>query len=116
MENCQKSSNPVLPDKFRDISSVKTTFGVTFRLICITPLPGTDVWLYAVEPASEELLWYNSTLLEAKMTGRAAQTNLKYVITGDLHVQVRHPPDIRSKKEGKKERKKERSFIFSTQR
>jgi hypothetical protein len=45
--------------------------------------------LYAVDPASEELLWYNSSLLEAKMTGRAAQTNLKYVITGDLHVQVR---------------------------
>jgi hypothetical protein len=48
--------------------------------------------LYAVDPASEELLWYNSSLLEAKMTGRAAQTNLKYVITGDLHVQVRVRP------------------------
>jgi hypothetical protein len=49
---------------------------------------GTDVWLYAVDPGSEELLWYNSSLLETKMTGRSAQTNLKYVITGDLHLQV----------------------------
>jgi hypothetical protein len=52
-------------------------------------LPGSDVWFYAVDPASQELLWYNSSLMEEKVTGRAAQTNLKYVITGDLHVQVK---------------------------
>ncbi len=52
-------------------------------------LSGSDVWFYAVDPASQELLWYNSSLMEEKVTGRAAQTNLKYVITGDLHVQVK---------------------------
>ena len=56
---------------------------------CCTADPtGSDVWFYAVDPDTLELLEYNSTQTLRHITGKAAQTSLKYTITGDLHVQA----------------------------
>ena len=56
---------------------------------CCTPDPtGSDIWFYAVDPETQELLEYNSTVALRHITGRPAQTSLKYTITGDLHVQA----------------------------
>ena len=55
---------------------------------CNTDPTGSDIWFYAVDPESLELQEYNSTLALRHITGKAAQTSLKYTITGDLHVQA----------------------------
>lgn len=60
-------------------------FKSTKLFVCVD----TDVWFYAVDPETGELVSSNDTLAEEKITGRQAQTSLKYIVTGDLHVQVR---------------------------
>ena len=65
---------------------------------CNTDPTGSDIWFYAVDPESLELQEYNSTLALRHITGKAAQTSLKYTITGDLHVQASEirPPHLGS--------------------
>ena len=48
----------------------------------------TDVWFYALDPTDQRLLAANSSATQAKLTGKQAQTSLKYIVTGDFHVQV----------------------------
>ena len=48
----------------------------------------TDVWFYALDPVEQKLLSANSPVTQDKLTGKQAQTSLKYIVTGDFHVQV----------------------------
>ena len=48
----------------------------------------SDVWFYAIDPASQKLLSVNSSKVEDFILGRSPQTNLRYTITGELHVQA----------------------------
>ena len=48
----------------------------------------SDVWFSAIEPASQKLLSVNSSKVESLILSRSPQTNLRYTITGELHVQA----------------------------
>ena len=48
----------------------------------------SDVWFYAIDPASQKLLSVNSSKVESSILSRSPQTNLRYTITGELHVQA----------------------------
>jgi len=56
---------------------------------CNSDTNSSDVWFYAVDPETQELLEYNSTVAQRHITGKLAQTRLKYTITGEMHVQAR---------------------------
>ena len=71
---------------------------------CCQEDPGSsDIWFSAVDPrtqvlccavlcctdpVTQALLQYNDSVAMRHITGRRAQTSLKYTITGDLHLQV----------------------------
>ena len=72
-----------------DIAKVGPAQLLDINGTCCTSDPdSSDVWFYAVDPVSQELLEYNSSRALRFITGRPAQTSLKYTITGDLHVQA----------------------------
>ena len=48
----------------------------------------SDVWFSAIDPASQKLLSVNSSKVEKLILSRSPQTNLRYTITGELHVQA----------------------------
>ena len=41
-----------------------------------------------MDPETQELLKINQTLSEEKILSKQAQTSIKYIVTGQLHVQV----------------------------
>jgi len=56
---------------------------------CCTENPdGSDIWFYAIDPETEKILPYNHSTVVNHISGKSAQTSLKYTITGDLHVQA----------------------------
>ena len=59
-----------------------------FRFINTLQILDTDVWFYAIDPATQTLLALNESMTVEKITGKQASTSLKYIVTGDLHVQV----------------------------
>jgi len=55
---------------------------------CIENPDGSDVWFYAIDPETQQILSYNDSTILDHISGKSAQTSLKYTITGDLHVQA----------------------------
>jgi len=55
---------------------------------CTVSQTDTDVWFYALDPVEQKLLSANSPVTQDKLTGKQAQTSLKYIVTGDFHVQA----------------------------
>jgi len=49
---------------------------------------GSDIWFYAIDPETQKILSYNDSTIVEHISGKSAQTSLKYTITGDLHVQA----------------------------
>ena len=73
---------------FREyIIYTETIYPVTLKSISFGYLD-SDVWFYAVDPISQKLLRINDSLTEERIFSKQAQTSLKYIVTGQLHVQV----------------------------
>ena len=72
-----------------DIRQVVPALQETENGTCCQENPSaSDVWFYAIEPASQKLLSVNSSKVETLILSRNPQTNLRYTITGELHVQA----------------------------
>ena len=55
---------------------------------CIDNPNSSDIWFYAIDPETQKILQYNDSAVVDHISGKSAQTSLKYTITGDLHVQA----------------------------
>ena len=55
---------------------------------CEESLTASDVWFYAIDPKTQKLLSVNTSKVEKLILNKNPQTNLRYTITGDLHVQA----------------------------
>ena len=55
---------------------------------CIGNPNSSDIWFYAIDPETQKILQYNDSAVVDHISGKSAQTSLKYTITGDLHVQA----------------------------
>ena len=55
---------------------------------CEESLTATDVWFYAIDPNTQKLLDVNTSKVEKLILNKTPQTNLRYTITGVLHVQA----------------------------
>ena len=55
---------------------------------CEESLTASDVWFYAIDPKTQKLLSVNTSKVEKLILNKTPQTNLRYTITGDLHVQA----------------------------
>jgi len=55
---------------------------------CIENPDGSDIWFYAIDPETQRILSFNDSTVVNHISGKSAQTSLKYTITGDLHVQA----------------------------
>ena len=49
---------------------------------CVESETGADVWFYAIDPKTQEILSVNSSTVQNSIVSRAAQTSLRYTITG----------------------------------
>ena len=49
---------------------------------CVESETGADVWFYAIDPKTQEILSVNSSTVQNTIVSRAAQTSIRYTITG----------------------------------
>ena len=55
---------------------------------CVESETGADVWFYAIDPRSQEILSVNSSTVQNTIVNRAAQTSLRYTITGQQRAKL----------------------------
>lgn len=55
---------------------------------CLEDPSSSDVWFYAIDPTTQTIIPIDSPLMKEHVTNKQAQTSLKYIVTGDLHVQA----------------------------
>ena len=53
---------------------------------CVESETGADVWFYAIDPKTQEILSVNSSTVQNTIVSRAAQTSIRYTITGQRGV------------------------------
>ena len=58
---------------------------------CVESETGADVWFYAIDPKTQEILSVNSSTVQSSIVNRAAQTSLRYTITGQGRGDVMSP-------------------------
>ena len=49
---------------------------------CVESDIGSDVWFYAIDPNTQEILSVNSSTVQNSIVSKAAQTSIRYTITG----------------------------------
>ena len=70
------------------VHSKKFIFRYSNDTCCKLNKDGTDVYFHVIEPKTGKVLPYTHPLVESKITGRQASSDLKYAVSSHLAVQA----------------------------